>query len=114
MSKLTRWDPVRELDEFFGRYSPFLQRGREPVAAGMQWAPVADISETDDAYVIKADLPGVKKEDVKIELGDGVLMLSGQRGDDPPAEAQAEAGLAQADPGEVGSPGMNSLLHSPS
>lgn len=79
MSKLTQWDPFRELDQFFGRYSPFLQRGREPVAGSMQWAPAADISESDDAYVIKADLPGVKKEDVRIELGDGLLTLSGQR-----------------------------------
>ena len=43
------------------------------------WAPVADVSETDAEYVIKAELPEVRKEDVNITLQEGVLTLSGER-----------------------------------
>ena len=43
------------------------------------WAPVADVSETDAEYVIKAELPEVRKEDVNITLQDGVLTLTGER-----------------------------------
>jgi HSP20 family protein len=49
-----------------------LQQGRE-------WAPVADVSETDGEYLIKAELPEVRKEDVSITVQDGVLTLSGER-----------------------------------
>jgi HSP20 family protein len=44
-----------------------------------EWAPLADVSETDDEYVIKAELPEVRKEDVNITVQDGVLTLSGER-----------------------------------
>lgn len=43
------------------------------------WAPAVDIQETDAEYVIKADLPAVKKENVKVEFEDGVLTLEGER-----------------------------------
>lgn len=44
-----------------------------------EWAPAVDIQETDKEYVVKADLPEVKKEDVKVELADGVLTVEGER-----------------------------------
>jgi HSP20 family protein len=43
------------------------------------WAPSVDISETDGAYQIKAEIPDVKKEDVKVTLEDGVLTIQGER-----------------------------------
>ena len=43
------------------------------------WAPSVDISETDDEYLIKVELPGVPKEDVKVTVHDGVLTLQGER-----------------------------------
>jgi HSP20 family protein len=43
------------------------------------WAPAVDVEETDEEYVIKADLPDVKKEDVKVELLDGALTIEGER-----------------------------------
>jgi len=45
----------------------------------MEWSPSANISETEKECVIQAELPGVKKEDVKITVSDGVLSLSGER-----------------------------------
>jgi HSP20 family protein len=43
------------------------------------WAPTVDVSETDDEYLIKVELPEVRKEDVKVTIHDGVLTLQGER-----------------------------------
>ena len=45
----------------------------------LQWAPFADISETEKEYVIRAELPAVKKEDVQVTLDDGVITIKGER-----------------------------------
>jgi len=75
-----RWEPFREVDELFRQYSPLFNRalrrnGGEPG----EWTPVADISETAQEYVIKAELPEVKKEDVKVTLDDGIMTIAGER-----------------------------------
>lgn len=77
---IIRWEPFREVDEMFRQYSPFFSRAlrRSGTEAG-EWTPVADISETDKEYVIKAELPEVKKEDVKVTLDNGVITISGER-----------------------------------
>lgn len=77
---LTRWEPMREMEDMFGRHPSLLLGGllrgsSEPAA----WRPAADISETDQEYLVKAELPGVAKKDVKIQLNDGVLTISGER-----------------------------------
>jgi HSP20 family protein len=74
--QLMQWNPFREMDE--------LLRGlRTPRAfeagAMADWAPAVDIAEKDKEYLVKAQLPGVKKDDVKIEMLNGVLTLSGER-----------------------------------
>ena len=81
---IVRWDPFRELegmqarlDRMFGGRQPRGFEG-EDIAFG-EWAPAADVQETDTEYVIKADLPEVKKEDVKVEFEDGVLTVEGER-----------------------------------
>jgi len=51
--------------------------GERPFFA--DWAPVVDIAETDKEYVIKAELPDVKKDNVKVEMLDGVLTIEGER-----------------------------------
>lgn len=77
---LTRWEPFREMEEFFRSFSPFFGRGlRGFRGKEVEWSPTADISETDKEYLIKAELPEVKKEDVKITVEDGVITLSGER-----------------------------------
>jgi HSP20 family protein len=77
---ITRWEPLREVEEMFRQYSPFFARGlRRNGGEGGEWSPVADISETDKEYVIKAELPEVKKEDVKITLDNGVITIAGER-----------------------------------
>lgn len=73
---LVRWEPLREMQEFIRDYSPLFARGAGSVGP---WRPTANISETDKEYLIKAELPEVKKEDVKIELQDGIITISGER-----------------------------------
>ena len=77
---IIRWEPFREVDEMLRQYSPFFSRGlRRTGGEAGEWTPVADISETDKDYVIKAELPEVKKEDVKVMLDNGVITISGER-----------------------------------
>lgn len=77
---ITRWEPFREMEEMFRQYSPFLSRPLRREGGDMiEWTPVADISETDKEFLIKAELPEVKKEDVKVTLQDGSLTISGER-----------------------------------
>jgi HSP20 family protein len=65
----------------FRQYTPFFARSllRREGGEAMEWTPVADISETDKEFLIKAELPEVKKEDVKVTLKDGALTISGER-----------------------------------
>jgi HSP20 family protein len=63
----------------FRQYAPFFGRTSGNGKQEGAWTPSADISETDQEYLIKADLPEVKKEDVKISLQDGVITVIGER-----------------------------------
>ena len=79
---LVRWDPFANLDDMFARMPSLL--GRWPRLSGdgdggAEWAPTVDISETDTEYLLKAQLPAVKKEDVRITFEDGMLTISGER-----------------------------------
>ncbi|MEO3756234.1 Hsp20/alpha crystallin family protein [Streptomyces sp. B6B3] len=66
-------DPLWEFDEFFNQMGSLLQsEGR------MAWAPLADLTETDDAYVLEAELPGVGREDVDVQIGRRELTISGE------------------------------------
>jgi HSP20 family protein len=82
--KLSVWEPFREMDRFMARMNPaqFWPSGRalpESVDAKLQWAPSADISETDQEYLVRAELPAVQKEDVHVTLEDSVLTIRGER-----------------------------------
>ena len=84
MSALMRWDPFRELEDVSDRLNRMFARpavranGKETLTVA-DWVPTVDISETDGEYLIKAELPEVKKEDVKVTLEEGVLTIQGQR-----------------------------------
>ncbi len=82
---VVRWDPFRELEDMSTRLNRMFARpaigqanGKETMTVA-DWAPSVDISETDAEYLIKAELPDVKKEDVKVTVEDGVLTLQGER-----------------------------------
>ena len=77
---ITRWEPFREFEDMFRHYSPLFGRSLRRVGSeATEWTPLADISETDKEYVIKAELPEVKKEDVKITLDNSLMTISGER-----------------------------------
>ncbi len=82
---LIRWEPLRELDDIFSRYSPFLGRlanaRRSATEEGdmPSWTPLANISETETEYLIRAELPDVSKEDVKVTVDENVITISGER-----------------------------------
>ncbi|MGH2953116.1 MAG: Hsp20/alpha crystallin family protein [Solirubrobacterales bacterium] len=78
---LVRWEPTRELDSlhsevnrvfdaFFGNGNGFRAR---------RWTPPMDLVETDEHLVLRADLPGLERDDVSIEVRDGTLTVSGER-----------------------------------
>jgi len=80
---IVRWNPFRELEEMQTRLNRFLSgtppgNGEKDVFFA-DWAPLVDIEETDKEYLIKAELPDVKKEEVKVEMLDGVLTIEGER-----------------------------------
>ena len=82
---LIKWDPFRELEDVSDRLNRIF--GQSPARTGSghdmltvaDWAPSVDISETDAAYLIKGEIPGVKKEDVKVTIQDGMLTIQGER-----------------------------------
>lgn len=81
------WDPFRELntlenrlERFFGRPSQGGGNGGEKEAMTVtQWAPLVDITEDDKEYMVKAELPELKKEEVKVTVENGELTISGER-----------------------------------
>src|SRR2546422_5165601 len=86
MNAITRWDPFKELDELQNRLSTLFGRApirkngsKDEALAVAEWAPVVDIVEDDNEYLIKAELPEVKKDDVKVTVQDDVLTISGER-----------------------------------
>jgi len=79
---LIRFEPFRELEDMTNRLNRLF--GKLPVATTdgesfADWAPAMDVQETDAEYLIKADLPAVKREDVKVSVEDGVLAVEGER-----------------------------------
>ena len=80
---LVRWDPFVDVDTLFNRLMPS-SFARWPRLSGdgdkkLEWAPSADISETDQEYVIRASLPAVKKEDVQVTVDAGMITIKGER-----------------------------------
>src|SRR3954468_4429793 len=82
---LVRWEPVRELtslqNEMNRVFSSFFD---SPAGGGngqslRRWVPAMDLVETEEHFVLRADLPGLGTEDVNIEVEDNVLTVSGER-----------------------------------
>ena len=67
------------LGSLLGRSPVHLAEGQEEQIAVPEWAPLVDISEDDKEYLIKAELPEVKKEDVKVTAEEGTLTIMGER-----------------------------------
>ncbi len=85
MMNLVRWNPLGEVTAMQNRINrmfndPHWLASRMDDDTGMgRWNPAVDLYEKDDHFVIKAELPGVDKKDIAIDLKDRVLTLSGER-----------------------------------
>ncbi|PYJ10050.1 MAG: heat-shock protein Hsp20 [Verrucomicrobia bacterium] len=88
MNKLITWNPLREMEEAQNRFSTFFggiptfpirfpKNGESFELA--DWSPLVDITEVDHEYLFKADLPEMKKDDVKVTIENGILYISGER-----------------------------------
>ena len=82
---LVRWEPVRELDSIQSEMNRLFNTFFDtPTTAGnaapvRRWMPAMDLVEHEDHFLLTADLPGMKQEDVKLEVSDGVLTIAGER-----------------------------------
>jgi len=78
---LIRYEPVSLFDQFNHELNRFFTRTRPTTAGGetRDWAPAVDIREEDDRFLLIADIPGVKRDDVEVTLEDGVLTIKGER-----------------------------------
>lgn len=81
---IARWDAIREMDQFFSLpIGSFITRRHRPATGTEEsdgaWTPTLDVSETEDEYLVRADLPSVKKEDVSVMLDNDVLTIAGER-----------------------------------
>lgn len=82
---ITRWDPTLELKEMSQRLNRVFGSSlstwvdEHETMSLPDWQPSVDVSETPEGYLIQAELPQVKKEDIKVTVEDGVLRISGER-----------------------------------
>ncbi|BCD60927.1 MULTISPECIES: Hsp20/alpha crystallin family protein [unclassified Nitratiruptor] len=76
------FDPFKELREIEKRISTMLDLEKNMVPSTQSetiWMPAVNEREDEKAYYVEVDLPGVKKEDINVEVKDNVLVLSGER-----------------------------------
>ena len=81
---ITRWRPFRDLisiqDEINRLFDDFFERPvTRPEWTEATWCPCVDMSETKDNVIIKTEIPGISKDDVKVSVQDNVLTLSGEK-----------------------------------
>jgi len=76
---LVRWQPARELDTLQSEVDRVFDVFFGASGTTRRWVPAMDLVETEDQLVLRADLPGLGRDDVEIEVKDGVLTVSGER-----------------------------------
>jgi HSP20 family protein len=81
---IVRWEPLRELGSLQNEMNRLFNTVFDTPAGGnggamRRWMPAMDLVETDEHFVLRADLPGLTQDDVKIELEDTTLTVSGER-----------------------------------
>jgi HSP20 family protein len=87
--ELVRWEPFADFGNIQSMFSELLDAnfGRQWAQSDSgKWYPAVDVLESKDGYVIRAELPGMKREDINLEVKNGTLTLSGERNSEKPAE----------------------------
>ena len=75
------WEPFRELDELQRRTADLMEAvwsGGTRAGDDPPWVPPVDVEETEDAWIVEADVPGVRRQDVDVEVRDSELVVSGE------------------------------------
>src|SRR3954454_15212798 len=75
---VARWDPFKELEGLQDQLAQLMQRTTSNGDGPTPFVPLVDIEETEDAWIVEAELPGVKREDVNVELRGSELAISGE------------------------------------
>jgi len=87
--ELVRWEPFAGFGDVRSVFNDLFDEnfGRSSAQPSMsKWYPAVDVLESKESYLIRAELPGMKREDIKVEVKDGTLVLSGERKSEKPAE----------------------------
>ncbi|MEV0411683.1 Hsp20/alpha crystallin family protein [Streptomyces sp. NPDC050448] len=71
-------DPFRQFESMWDEMGQLLERAAVPAATGGAWLPMAEEEETDDSYIVKAELPGYPPENINIEVEGDELVISGE------------------------------------
>lgn len=84
LMRLMKWDPLRDIETLHDRMnrvfnSALMVRFPEEERELGAWTPAIDITENEDHYLVTADIPGVSKEDVKVDFHDGMLTVKGEK-----------------------------------
>ncbi|MFN3421029.1 MAG: Hsp20/alpha crystallin family protein [Armatimonadota bacterium] len=91
MAKLARWQPITEVERWFDRFDRLFDRMLNRFFRDWerdfwnltwrheQWVPAMEVSETPDAYIVRAELPGVKTDDIEVTIQDDILTIRGKR-----------------------------------
>jgi HSP20 family protein len=76
---MQRWEPFRELESLHSQMGELMDSVWAPMGVGNGvWVPVVDIEEAEDAWLVEAELPGVDRKDVNVELRDSELAITGE------------------------------------
>ena len=87
--ELVRWEPFAGFGDVRSVFNDLFNEnfGRSSAQPSMsKWYPAVDVLESKESYLIRAELPGMKREDINVEVKDGTLLLSGERKSEKPAE----------------------------
>ena len=76
--RLKVWEPFRSFKPFYGDFERWFD-GAPETDGERRWRPDVDVYEHEGSYMLKADLPGMKKEDINIDVNDGVLTINGEK-----------------------------------
>lgn len=74
---IVRWDPFKDINQVFNRYSAY--DAPDVRSEAKDWAPLVDIYEANDKYMVRAELPGVEKDGVSVSVDDNVLTIKGTK-----------------------------------
>lgn len=79
---IVRWQPLgnlldirKDIDKLFEEFF----EGKAPIEGDVGWTPRVDVHETDNSFVVSADIPGLEKKDIKISMQNNVLTIFGER-----------------------------------